>query len=182
MRQEIIKGLLQISHLLEGKKVLLVRDGSYDYLKVDSFFNQYLHVEFAAFTPNPLYEQVCGGVELFNKEDCELIVAVGGGSTIDVAKCIKLFSKLDPIANYLSQDTFDSDIPLIAVPTTAGTESESTCHAVIYFEGVKQSISHTSILPNYAVFEPSLLKTLPVYQKNVPCWMHSVKRLNPGGL
>ncbi len=117
------------------------------------------------YTPNPLYEQVCGGVNLFNKEQCELIVAIGGGSTIDVAKCIKLYCKMDSRINYLKQETFDSGITLIAVPTTAGTGSESTRHAVIYYEGVKQSISHTSIIPDYAVLEPSVLKTLPVYQK-----------------
>lgn len=165
MAQNIVKGINQISHLIKGKKFLLVKDGAYDFLGLKDFFDAYPHIEFSEFTPNPLYEQVCDGVELFNKEACELIVAVGGGSTIDVAKCIKLFSKMDHSINYLKQDTFDSGITLIAVPTTAGTGSESTRHAVIYYECVKQSISHLSIVPNYAVLEPSVLKSLPVYQK-----------------
>lgn len=165
MAQNIVKGIKQISHLINGKKFLLVKDGAYDFLGLKDYFDMYPHIEFSEFTPNPLYEQVCAGVELFNKEACELIVAVGGGSTIDVAKCIKLFCKMDHSINYLKQDTFDSGITLIAVPTTAGTGSESTRHAVIYYEGVKQSISHLSIVPDYAVLEPSVLKTLPVYQK-----------------
>ena len=165
MAQNIVKGIKQISHLINGKKFLLVKDGAYDFLGLKDYFDMYPHIEFSEFTPNPLYEQVCAGVELFNKEACELIVAVGGGSTIDVAKCIKLFCKMDHSINYLKQDTFDSGITLIAVPTTAGTCSESTRHAVIYYEGVKQSISHLSIVPDYAVLEPSVLKTLPVYQK-----------------
>ena len=165
MAQNIVKGIKQISHLINGKKFLLVKDGAYDFLGLKDYFDMYPHIEFSEFTPNPLYEQVCAGVELFNKEACELIVAVGGGSTIDVAKCIKLFCKMDHSINYLKQDTFDSGITLIAVPTTAGTGSESTRHAVIYYEGVKQSISHFSIVPDYAVLEPSVLKTLPVYQK-----------------
>lgn len=165
MAQNIVKGIKQISHLIKGKKFLLVKDGAYDFLGLKDYFDTYPHIEFSEFTPNPLYEQVCAGVELFNKEACELIVAVGGGSTIDVAKCIKLFCKMDHSINYLKQDTFDSGITLIAVPTTAGTGSESTRHAVIYYEGVKQSISHLSIVPDYAVLEPSVLKTLPVYQK-----------------
>lgn len=165
MGQEIVRDLLQIEHLIKDKKFLLVKDGAYEYLGIKEFFDQYSHVEFSGFTPNPLYEQVCEGIKIFNEEKCELIVAVGGGSTIDVAKCIKLFCKMNPNINYLKQETFDSRIPLIAAPTTAGTGSESTRHAVIYFEGAKQSISHTSIIPDYAVLEPSLLKTLPLYQK-----------------
>lgn len=165
MSQTIVNGLEQIRPVLEGKKFLLVRDSAYDYLKIKDFFDAIPHIEFSEFTPNPLYEQVCDGIKLFNKEQCELIVAVGGGSTIDVAKCIKLYCKMDSSINYLKQETFDSGITLIAVPTTAGTGSESTRHAVIYYEGAKQSISHPSIVPDYAVLEPSVLKTLPVYQK-----------------
>lgn len=165
MSQTIVNGLERIRPILEGKKFLLVRDSAYDYLKIKDFFDAIPHVEFSEFTPNPLYEQVCEGIKLFNKEQCELIVAVGGGSTIDVAKCIKLYCKMDSSVNYLKQETFDSGITLIAVPTTAGTGSESTRHAVIYYEGVKQSISHPSIVPDYAVLEPSVLITLPTYLK-----------------
>lgn len=165
MAQNIVKGIKQIGHLIKGKKFMLVKDGAYNFLGLKDYFDMYPHIEFSEFTPNPLYEQVCSGVELYNKEACELIVAVGGGSTIDVAKCIKLFCKMDHSINYLKQDTFDSGITLIAVPTTAGTGSESTRHAVIYYRGIKQSISHLSIVPDYAVLEPSVLKTLPVYQK-----------------
>jgi len=67
--------------------------------------------------------------------------------------------------NYLQQECTDSGVPLIAIPTTAGTGSESTRYAVIYFEGKKQSVTHESIVPNFAVLEPMLLKTLPFYQK-----------------
>lgn len=165
MSQRIIKGLEQIRELLAGKNFLLVRDSAYDNLKIKEFFDEFPHIEFSDFTPNPLYEQVCKGVELFHNQKCELIVAVGGGSAIDVAKCIKLYCKMDKSLNYLEQDTFDSKILLIAVPTTAGTGSESTRHAVIYYKGVKQSVSHTSIIPDYAILEPSVLETLPLYQK-----------------
>lgn len=163
--QQIIKGLEEIKTVLEGKKIFLVRDSAYDFLKIKDFFNLFPHVEFSEFTPNPLYEQVCEGVKLFNDNQCDLIVAVGGGSTIDVAKCIKLYCKMDNSINYLKQEMADTGVTLIAVPTTAGTGSESTRHAVIYYEGAKQSISHVSIVPDYAVLEPSVLKTLPVYQK-----------------
>lgn len=165
MEQTIVTGIGHVDQLLRGKKFLLVKSRSYDSLAVRSHFDGLDHVEFSGFTPNPLYEQVCAGVALFNSEHCEMIVAVGGGSAIDVAKCIKLFCRMDPSVNYLEQEKFDSGIPLIAVPTTAGTGSESTRHAVIYYEGVKQSVSHSSIVPDYAVLEPSVLKNLPDYQK-----------------
>ena len=165
MAQEIIRGVENIGAVLEGKNFLLVRSGAYDFLGIKKFFNRFPHVEFSGFTPNPLYEQVCEGIKVFNQEQCNMIVAVGGGSTVDVAKCIKLYCRMDESINYLRQTVVDTGIPLIAVPTTAGTGSESTRHAVIYFEGKKQSISHESIVPDYAILEPSVLKVLPVYQK-----------------
>lgn len=165
MSQKILRDVESLKPVISGKKFLLVRSGAYDSLDIKRFFERIPHVEFSNFTPNPLYQQVCEGVDVFNEEKCEMIVAVGGGSTIDVAKCIKLYCRMDHSTNYLKQEAFDSKIPLIAVPTTAGTGSESTQYAVIYFEGMKQSVSHASIVPDYAVLEPSVLKKLSAYQK-----------------
>lgn len=123
------------------------------------------HIVFNGFQPNPLYEDVAKGVALFRDSDCDAIVAVGGGSAIDTAKCIKLFCRMDPSVNYLEQEYTDSGIPLIALPTTAGSGSEATRYAVIYFEGKKQSVTHSSLVPDYAILEPEILKTLPIYQK-----------------
>ncbi len=148
---------------IDSQCYMLVCDSSFSFLPIKDLFKT--DVVFDKFTPNPLYEQVCYGVEMFNTHHCDSIVAVGGGSTIDVAKCIKLYCKMNNAQNYLQQEYVDSGIPLIAVPTTAGTGSESTRYAVIYFDGKKQSITHESIIPNYAILEPMLLKTLPLYQK-----------------
>ena len=162
-----ITGIGDILLSLGCRKYMLVCDSSFQYLNIkDSFAELNVpHVVFSGFTPNPLYEDVCRGVEIFRKSGCDTIVAVGGGSSLDVAKCIKLYCKMDSSVNYLTQEYKETGIPLIAVPTTAGTGSESTRFAVIYFEGKKQSVAHESIIPNYAVLEPSVLKTLPVYQK-----------------
>lgn len=165
MNQSIIKGIEHITPLIKRQKFLLVKGHAYDYLEIKTLLNSIPHVEFSGFTSNPLYDQVCKGIDLYNTEKCELIIAIGGGSAIDVAKCIKLFCNMDSNINYLKQEKFDSGIPLIAVPTTAGTGSESTQHAVIYYQGDKQSITHESILPNYAILEPTILKRLPLYQK-----------------
>ena len=56
-------------------------------------------------------------------------------------------------------------LPFIAIPTTAGTGSESTHNAVMYYEGAKQTVTNDGVLPDYAVLEPTVLKTLPLYQK-----------------
>lgn len=151
----------------KAEKVLLVTDASFPFLTVKSAVKALPvpYVVFDQFGSNPLYEDVCRGVELFNREDCDTIVAVGGGSSIDVAKCIKLYCKMDPSQNYLRQAPSDSKVPLIAIPTTAGTGSESTRFAVIYFEGAKQSVNHLSIIPKFALLEPHVLATLPVYQR-----------------
>lgn len=122
-------------------------------------------VRFSDFEPNPLYESVVKGVELFNQEKCDSLMAVGGGSAIDVAKCIKLFSNLDPEMLYLSQEFRPEAIPFAAVPTTAGTGSESTRFAVIYYQGRKQSITSEQCIPDLAVLAPACLKTLPEYQR-----------------
>lgn len=173
MAQKIIRGegaLEKINDILAElrcRKVMLVCDGAYPYLPVKSFFDDFRLpvVKFCEFTPNPLYEDVCKGVELFNKEGCDVIIAVGGGSTIDVAKCIKLYCKMDSNENYLKQEYKDSGISLIAIPTTAGTGSEATRFAVIYYKGEKQSVTHSSIIPDYAVLAGEVLKSLPIYQK-----------------
>lgn len=165
MNQIIVSSVEQLRNVIRGKKFLLVRGSTYTQLRIKGFLDEFPHVEFSGFTSNPLYEQVCSGIALFNKENCELLVAVGGGSAIDVANCIKIFCQMDSRINYLEQNVFDSKIPLIAIPTTAGTGSESTCHAVIYYNGEKQSISHSTIIPEYVVLDASVLKGLPVYQK-----------------
>lgn len=165
MSQKIVQGIDTVIDQIKNENFMLVCDQAYDFLAIKSIFDDIPHITFSEFTPNPLYEQVCEGIRRFNDNHCSMIVAVGGGSTIDVAKCIKLFCRMDTGINYLDQEKTDTGIPLIAVPTTAGTGSESTRHAVIYYEGKKQSISHPSIVPDIAVLEPSSLKTLPVYQK-----------------
>ena len=166
--QEILLGIVNLEKALKGSsKVLLVCDSSYPFLNIRENIEAIkLPVgKFDEFTPNPLYESVCKGVKLFNDEKCDAILAVGGGSSIDVAKCIKLYCKMTGGDIFLNQHYEDTGVKLIALPTTAGTGSESTQYAVIYYDGKKQSVSHASIIPDYAILEPKTLTTLPLYQK-----------------
>jgi len=157
------------------KKILLVCDGSIWYQKA---FNEHLEVMdeqlgvqmvgFRDFQPNPLYENVQDGVKLFRDEECDAIIAVGGGSAIDVAKCIKLYGNLPgdgENGSWLTAEYVPNDIPFLAMPTTAGTGSEATRYAVIYYEGKKQSVTSERFIPDTVLMDPETLKTLPPYQK-----------------
>ena len=175
--QKIINGIAKLPEILKAidcKKVFLVVDSSFPFLNIkDDIENMgYPHVMFSDFTPNPLYEQVCKGIDLFQITKCDSILAVGGGSAIDVAKCIKLAVLAkegnEAIIPPLVSQRLPIDgakIPFIAIPTTAGTGSESTHNAVMYYEGAKQTVTNDGVLPDYALLEPSVLKTLPLYQK-----------------
>jgi alcohol dehydrogenase class IV len=156
------------------KKILMVCDGSIWYM---DGFNKHLEevektgiemIGFRDFQPNPLYESVVKGVELFIDEKCDSIMAVGGGSAMDVAKCIKLYSNLPGDGTdgaWLKAEIVPNSIPFIAMPTTAGTGSEATRYAVIYYNDAKQSVTSESFIPSTVLMDPNALKTLPLYQK-----------------
>lgn len=157
------------------KKILVVCD---DFIWAQKTFTKQLEemeekigVEiscFCNFQPNPIYENVLEGVKLFRKEKCEAIITVGGGSAIDVAKCIKAYCKMNgdgKNGGFLKQEIKPNNIPFLAMPTTAGTGSEATRYAVIYFEGKKQSITSEYFIPNTVLINQDCLKTLPSYQK-----------------
>ena len=160
--------------LKDSKKVFLVCDSSYPFLNIKEDIEGigFPHVMFSEFTPNPRYEEVCKGIDLFQITKCDTLLAVGGGSAIDVAKCIKLAvlakegnaAIIPPLVN--TRVACDgTKLPFIAIPTTAGTGSESTHNAVMYYEGSKQTVTNDGILPDVAILEPKVLKTLPLYQK-----------------
>lgn len=163
----------ELDDWLEGKKkILLVCDSSIKFLEN---FNKKLGtittpmVRFSDFQPNPLYESVVKGVEVYRSEECDSIIAVGGGSAMDVAKCIKLYSNLPGNGEYgswLKAEIIPNTIPFLAMPTTAGTGSEATRYSVVYYDGKKQSVTSESFIPETVLMDPNCLVTLPLYQKN----------------
>lgn len=156
MGQVFFKGIENLSKILREKNVdkfLLVCDSSFPYLsireQIESLNTPF--IKFDSFQPNPLHDDADKGRKVLEDNDVNLIVAVGGGSSMDVAKCIKLDS--------------GREITIIAIPTTAGTGSESSRHIVVYRDGKKESLSNPSVIPDIVIFEPKVLKTLPVFQK-----------------
>ena len=178
MQQTIIFGIDKLSEILNESNIeklfIVTGANSYKSLNFKDIIERLAieRVYFTDFTPNPKYEQICKGIDLFKSEGCDAILAIGGGSPMDVAKCIKLAVLADDGINAIIPPMVNKNvvidgnkIPFIAIPTTAGTGSESTHNAVMYYEGTKQTVTNDGILPYYAILEPSVLKTLPLYQK-----------------
>ena len=167
MEQKIINSYSELDEWLQGKNKPLVV-GS---LKRQPELKAHLPdaaVIFTDYQPNPLYENVQAGVQAFRDEHCDSIIAVGGGSAMDVSKCIKLYSNLSGNGEngvWLKTEVIENKIPFLAMPTTAGTGSEATRYAVIYWNGEKQSISHESIIPEAVLMDSRSLSSLPLYQR-----------------
>ncbi len=121
--------------------------------------------------PNPVEEDVEKGLAAYRAAGCDALVALGGGSPMDVAKVIRLMAAHPgPLAQY--DDAIGGDKlvvnpmpPLYAIPTTAGTGSEVGRSGVIILRatGKKTIFFHPKLLPDIAVLEPKLTAGLPAH-------------------
>lgn len=110
---------------------------------------------FDEIVPDPTIEIVASGVQLLNNFKVDIIIGLGGGSSIDGAKAIKdYYKKLNKINN---------KIEFYAIPTTSGTGSEVTEYAVITNkqESLKYALADKSLLPTVAILDASLVKSVP---------------------
>ncbi len=151
---------------LRPKNVLFICSGEYDRYGYRKALDE-IKIKSAAFCdfePCPEVSSVEKGIEAYKENGCDFIIAVGGGSAIDTAKGIKYYSKLD--------------FPILAIPTTAGTGAEVTRFSVLYRNKDKESVSDYSIIPNYQIFDSTVLKSLPYEQKvvtSLDAFCHSVE-------
>lgn len=121
------------------------------------------------FVGEPTVEVVGRGVEFARAEDCDVVVAIGGGSVIDAGKAIAgLMTNPGEVLDYLEvvgkgQTLQNPAAPFIAVPTTAGTGAEVTRNAVLAVPAhqVKVSLRSPFLLPQLAVIDPNLTLGLP---------------------
>ena len=166
-----IKNLPQACKNLEINNPLFVTDKDlvnlpmvkYVILEVKKNFNN-LSV-FSNFSGNPFGENVEEGVSEFKKNKCDGVIAFGGGSGLDVGKAIAFMSgqsrpiwDFEDIGDYWKRADENNIAPIIAVPTTAGTGSETgRASAIIDKEnGVKKIIFHPKILPSIVILDPVL--------------------------
>ena len=120
---------------------------------------------FSNFSGNPIGENVDEGVKVFNENKCDGIIAFGGGSGLDVGKAIAFMSgqsrpiwDFEDIGDYWTRADESKILPIIAVPTTAGTGSETgRASAIINKQtGIKKIIFHPKMLPSIVILDPVL--------------------------
>lgn len=116
---------------------------------------------------NPTIENVKEGVDAFKKSGADCIVAIGGGSSIDTAKAIGIIANNPEFADVRSlegiADTKNKCVPIIAVPTTAGTAAEVTINYVItdVEKNRKFVCVDTNDIPLIAVVDPDMMSSMP---------------------
>ncbi|MGB0734198.1 MAG: alcohol dehydrogenase-like regulatory protein ErcA, partial [Pontibacterium sp.] len=119
---------------------------------------------FTQVSPNPRDEEVMAGAEVFRAEQCNVIIAIGGGSPMDCAKGIGIvIANGGSILAYEGVDTIQHAVPpLIFVPTTAGTSADVSQFAIISDQQrrVKFSIVSKAIVPDVALIDPDTTETM----------------------
>jgi len=168
-----IKDISLACKTLNIKKPLLVTDSDLVNSKIVKKTLENLNVSTEVYSNvkgNPTGTNVIEGVSFYKKKNCDGVIAFGGGSGLDVGKAIAFMSgqKL-PIWDFVdigdnwTKANSDLIAPIIAVPTTAGTGSETGRASVILNEetGVKNIIFHPKFLPSIVILDPLLTVGLP---------------------
>ena len=155
------------------KKVLVVTDESLYKAGVSSKITDLLeankinYVLFHDVKPNPPIKNVLDGVEMCKSEKCDLIVAVGGGSSIDTAKGISIIianpDRADVVSLNGASNTKNKGLPIIALPTTAGTAAEVTINYVITDpeKEIKMVCVDEHDIPIIAIVDTELMASMP---------------------
>ena len=155
------------------KKVLVVTDESLYKAGVSTKITDLLeankidYVLFHDVKPNPPIKNVLDGVEMCKSEKCDLIVAVGGGSSIDTAKGISIIianpDRSDVVSLNGVSNTKNKGLPIIALPTTAGTAAEVTINYVITDpeKEIKMVCVDEHDIPIMAIVDTELMASMP---------------------
>ncbi len=168
----------QVQHLPEllapyGKNVLMVygggsikKNGLYD--KVKELLKDFNVYELAGVEPNPKIESVRAGVAICKEKDIDVVLPVGGGSTIDAAKVMAggAFYNGDPWDLVTDSSKIGKVLPIVTVLTLAATGSEMNKNAVISNMETNEKLGTSShdFIPQASVCDPEYLYTLPAMQ------------------
>ena len=171
-----IKDLNNACKNLNIKKPLLVTDKGLSNSEIiknslNNLKDVGIEVElFSNVVGNPTGSNVDEGVKVYKKNNCDGVIAFGGGSGLDVGKAIAFMSgqnlslwDFEDVGDNWKKANSDNIPPIIAVPTTAGTGSETGRASVILNEdtGVKKIIFHPKFLPSIVILDPTLTVNLP---------------------
>jgi alcohol dehydrogenase class IV len=139
----------RLTDLLQSFKKVFLVSGGHSYVisgaksLMDAVLSNKEVTRFNGFANNPNMDDVKKGVALLQATDVQCIIAIGGGSVMDMAKLVRHYS-----------DKYE--LPIIAIPTTAGTGAEVTHFAVCYIDGAKQSIADSRMRPEHCLLVPEL--------------------------
>ena len=155
-----------------GKKALIVtgrssakKSGLYDRVvaKLDAAHIE--HVLFDQVDANPLTTTALDGAVLAKSENCDMVIAIGGGSIMDCAKGIAFMAVNEgDINDYIfNRKTSDNALPLLVIPTTCGTGSEGNGFGVLTNPetGDKKSLRCNAIVPKVSIVDPAVMGTMP---------------------
>ncbi len=159
---------------LDVKKVLVVygghsaeKSGLLDRVRTSLNESEVSFVELGGVQPNPRYELALKGMEMVKKENIDMLLAVGGGSVADTAKCIAVGVYDDGDAwedFYTGNKEIKKAMPVSCILTIAAAGSEGSNSSVITYKGDKEGINSDLIRPVFSILNPELTMTLPAYQ------------------
>ena len=167
------KNLPEIIGRLGGKKALVVTDPGMLKFGVADMVTMVLdearipYTIFSDVKPNPTVSNVKHGIDAFKEAQADFIIAIGGGSSIDTAKAVGIVIKNPEFSDIVSLEgcapTKHKSVPIIALPTTAGTAAETTINYVIIDEvnQKKMVCVDPNDIPAVAVIDAELMYSLP---------------------
>ena len=134
---------------------------------IKPFLKDLKYTHYNQFSANPDIKDVKNGIELYKKVNPDLVIAIGGGSVLDIAKAISVLSDQDnePESFIKGEKKLEKKgKPIVAIPATAGTGSEATRFSTIYIDKKKYSLSHEKFtLPSVSIIDPFLTESMPQY-------------------
>lgn len=152
---------------------LITGKNSFKECGANTFFknhlSKYKFTHFSDFKPNPNFEDLQSALISFHQTKHDIIIAVGGGSVIDMGKLVNYFHNAHDknLYNYFESNPDFLPLPFICLPTTAGSGSEATHFAVLYWKNKKYSIANKQLKPSYVIIDPVYQYSQSTYQKAI---------------